>query len=137
MSISELGKLIAEETGNQTCPICGTPFKPMNGYQKTCGHYECQRQWRKIYKKEYGERMKDDEEYKKRRAEQQRKYRSKKKAVKERDKQLEKIAERWERQKDFEDGIHYGKRQMEKTLAMVPKIDVSLGGNDDGKSVQK
>ena len=132
MNFDELGAIIAENTGLKVCPICGTPFKPYHSRQKTCGTEECKRE---NHKTQMREREKSGEELERRR-EANRRWRAKQRRLKKREEQLDEIIERTQRQIDFdnyikEHGHEYGKLQMQKTLALVPKIDVNLNGAKD------
>lgn len=129
MNISELEKIIEEQTGNKICPICGTPFKPYHSRQKTCGTEECKKLHHNMYLKERRERLiaEDREAFNRAHALAQWKSRQKKKAKEQSERNYDKIQQHWERFVDSEksvSGIDYGKRQAEKTLASIPKIDV-------------
>lgn len=136
-TFEELERLISEKTGALICPICGTPFVPYNTRQKTCGTEECKREWKNKYLREYRRRLQEEdyEAYREYCNEAQRKTRWKKRGLDEIDENLAEIEERYARMEErdktvFADGLNYGKRQMERTLAQVPKIDVNL---DRGK----
>ncbi len=131
MRFEELGDIIREQ-GIDICPICGTPYSRYHRRQRTCGTEECKRLWKNKYLRERRERLiaEDKEAYNLAHAEAQRKSRHRKKAKERADRNYAKLQEHWERIAKFDDavenhGIYYGKRQMEKTLALVPKIDVS------------
>lgn len=133
----ELERLIAEKTGSPICPICGTPYIPYNSRQRTCGTEECKREWKNKYLRERRNRLiaEDKAAFNHFHAEAQRKSRQKKKQRDQTERNYERIREHWERVAEFdkiiaEHGLEYGKYQMEKTLALVPKIDVNL---DRGK----
>lgn len=129
----ELERLIAEKTGAPICPICGTPYIPYNTLQKTCGTEECKREWRNRRMRERRKRLQEEdyEAYREYCNEAQRKARAKKRTVDRLDEDLAAIEEKYRRMEErdrtvFADGMNYGKRQMERTLALVPKIDVNL-----------
>lgn len=135
MNFDELSKIVAEEAGVDICPICGVPYKKRHPSQKTCATEECKRQWRRdYYKDNRKKRIKEDAEaFREYRREAMRKYRHKKRNVEIADGNLAKMQDYWERQSKRHvetDGIDYGKRQMERTLAQVPKIDVSGFGKE-------
>jgi hypothetical protein len=70
----------------------------------------------------------DIEAFRKYRADAQRKSRHKKKNLDIADENYMRMQEYWKRQEQRHietDGIDYGKKQMERTLATIPKIDVS------------
>ena len=135
MNFDELSKVLTDE-GLNICPICGTPFEKYHSRQKTCGSEDCKRAYHNRYLKERRERLiaEDRDGYNIIHAEANRKYRNKKRNAEIADKNLELMQEHWQNQLkiknavDEEDGIYYGKRQMEKTLAMIPKIDTNIGG---------
>lgn len=140
MDIAKLEEILADETGLKLCPICGTAYKPYHSRQKTCGSPECKRIYHNEYVRERTERLKkqDIDSFRKYHTEAQRKYRAKQKGRAERDTQLKDLGDRWSKQEEFdkkvkEYGIRYGQVQAQKTLASIPKIDVTLGGknNDD------
>lgn len=131
MNISELEKIIEEQTGNKSCPICSTPFKPRHSRQKTCGSPECKRLFHNQYLRERARRLKaeDKEAFNRYHATAQRQSRNRKKMREQSERNYAKLQEHWERVAEFdktvaEHGLDYGKRQAEKTLASVPKIDV-------------
>lgn len=131
MNISELEKIIEEQTGNKACCICGVPFKPRNSRQRTCGSPECKGAFHNQYLRERNKRLKaeDKEAFNRAHAIAQRKSRQKRKAVEQADRNYAKMQKHWERIAEFDKsvadyGFEYGKRQAEKTLASVPKIDV-------------
>lgn len=134
MNFDELNAIIAEKTGVDICPICMTPFYRRDARQKTCGTNECKRLWKNKYLRERRMRLiaEDKELFNFLHAEAQRKSRHKKRA--------EQIA----RENAMSDTIsaeniehleslfimrtpaeEYAERQRAKTLAQVPKIDVS------------
>lgn len=134
MSISELDKIIEQETGVTICPICGTPFIPYHSRQKTCATDECRKAYRAIYMREWKDRLRkeDYEMWCKRRREYEKRSRRKKKELMITDENLKKAQEYWERREAqhsiaISDGKEYAERQMAKTLASVPKIDVNIG----------
>lgn len=135
MNFDELSEIVAKEAGVSVCPICGTPFKPRHEAQKTCGTDECKRLYKNNYLRERRKRLmeEDIEAYRKHRREAQRKSRRKQRELELADKNYEKMQEYWEKQAERHietDGIDYGKKQMERTLAMIPKIDVSGFGKE-------
>ena len=135
MNFDELSEIVAKEAGVNVCPICGTPFMPRHKDQKTCATTECKRLYKNNYLKERRKRLREEnlEEYRKIRAEAQRKSRRKKRQAEIADKNYEKMQNYWEEQAERHietDGIDYGKKQMERTLAMIPKIDVSGFGKE-------
>lgn len=139
MKLEELKKRIAEQDGLCVCPVCGLPFKPYRKNQKTCAEPACQKQYHREYVKEYNRQKRVEcpeivREYNKL---QMRKYRQKQREIKERDRQLQQMGEHWQRQEDFdkkvtEYGDRYGEIQKQKILESVPKIDLSMGGNNNG-----
>lgn len=138
MDLNEITKII-EESGLKVCPICGTPFTPYHGRQKTCGAEECKRKWHNQYVLDRVKRLKekDPDAWRRYHAKANRKYRHKQKKLQERETELKQLQEKWEKQKEFdrkisEYGHEYGKRSAEKLLAAIPKIDVNLvGGHND------
>ena len=138
MNFDELSKILTEEAGIDICPICGTPFNRRHPQQKTCATDECKRLFRNKYFQERRKKLmeEDIDAFRKYRADAQRKSRQKKRALEVADKNYREMQEYWERQSKRHietDGIDYGKKQMERTLATVPKIDVSgfeKGGNE-------
>ena len=72
----------------------------------------------------------DVEAFREKRREAQRKSRRKKRRKEVADENYQKIQKYWESQAERHietDGLEYGKRQMERTLASIPKIDVNIG----------
>lgn len=135
MNFDELNKIVAESAGVSICEICGTPFTPYHSRQKTCGTEECKKQNKKEYMRTRFELADKETEERLRRshAEANKKWREKKRRAKEREEQLDELHERWKKQADFDEyirkhGHEYGKLQMQKTLALVPKIDVNIVG---------
>ena len=129
MNISELEKIIEEQTGNKVCPICSTPFNPRHSRQKTCGSPECKRAFHNEYLRERQKRLKeeDKEAFNKYHAAANKKWRKKQKFLEE----LDELQEYCKEQTILAEtinlnvtGLDYGKKQIEKTLASVPKIDV-------------
>jgi hypothetical protein len=141
MNFDELSEILREEAGINVCPICGTPFEKRYKQQKTCGTDECKRAHKNKYLRERRRKLleKDREVFNKHHREAQQRYRNKKRGREAYEQSLDKVAEYWQRAKEkreevYEDGFNYGKRQMERTLAMIPKINVNLEGsktNDD------
>lgn len=131
MNIKELEAALAEK-GLTICPICGTPFKPYHSNQKSCASPECKQALKRERAREWREKKKAEDiiAWRAYRAEATRKTRHKKRSVERAEERLEKLEEYTKRieeqDKRLEDGINYGKRQAEKTLAQVPKIDVNL-----------
>lgn len=132
MDLTEITKIV-EEAGLSVCPICGIPFKKYHSRQRTCGAPDCKRVCHNQYLKEHREKLKAEnpEVYNKKKADANRKWRAKRKAIEGREEQLLDLQDHWKKQSDFdkfvtEHGHEYGKYSAEKVLAMVPKIDVSL-----------
>lgn len=133
MTFDELGKIVEEQTGLKTCPICGTPFKPYHSRQKTCGTDECKREHKNKYMRERIDEADDEQasKWREKKREANRKWRAKQRRLKKRGEQLDEIIKRTQRQIDFdnyirEHGLEYGKLQMQKTLALVPPIDLNI-----------
>lgn len=139
MDFNELSEIIAKETGQCVCAICGMPYRPHRANQKTCGNEGCKSEWHKRYQREYVKalREKDPEEFRRRNREAQKKLRDKMRRIDTADRRYDVIEERYKRIEEANKnitGIDYGKRQAEKTLAAIPKIDVNIVGgktNDD------
>ena len=132
MNFDELNKIIAKEAGISICPICGTPFDKYHARQKTCGADECKRLYKNQYLKDRKARLmrEDVEAFREKRREAQKKSRRKKRRKEVADENYQKIQKYWESQAERHietDGLEYGKRQMERTLASIPKIDVNIG----------
>lgn len=132
MNFDELNEIIAREAGINICPICGTPFEKYHSRQKTCGTNECKRLWRNRYFEERRRRMlaENPEEFRAYRREAERKTRRKKRNEEVMRRNYKKMQSYWERQIDVKErkidgGLDYGKKQVEKTLEQVPKIDTS------------
>ena len=130
MNFDELSKILTEEAGIDICPICGTPFSRRHPQQKTCATDECKRLYKNNYLKERKKRLmeEDPDGFRKYQAEAQRKSRQKKRVLKKTEEKYRKMQEYWEQRSKRHietDGIEYGKKQMERTLATIPKIDVS------------
>ena len=144
MNLTELEKILSKESGNKFCPICATPFKPHHSRQKTCGSPECKRIYHAEYVKNYNQKLrKDNPELTRRRTrDSMRKFRAKQRAVEDRNDELSRQLEYWEKRAEFEKkitayGDHYGEVSAEKLLEQIPKIDTSMGGNtDDSKDNQ-
>lgn len=135
MSFEELGKIISEKTGVDICPICGVPFYRRDARQKTCGTSECKRLWKNKYLRERRLRLiaEDKELFNYRHAEAQRKSRHKKRAeqIARENAQTDTIsAENIKRLESLfvmrTPADEYAERQIARTLASVPKIDVNL-----------
>ena len=137
MNFEELEKIVQEDTGVSICPICGTPYRKCHYRQKTCGTDECKKAWRSIYLKERSDRLKSKsaEDYRRYHRDAQRRYRRKKQRAKEADAYLKHVQEFWTRKEDriipVVDGLTYAERQIQKTLAQVPKIDLNIGEEDE------
>lgn len=132
MNFDELNAIVAKEAGVNICPICGIPYEKYHANQKTCGTDECKRLWHNRYMSERRKKMyaEDADAFREYRREAQRKSRRKKRNAKVAEMNYEKLASHWvnKHERVLETGGHeYGKRQVEKTLAQVPKIDVNLG----------
>lgn len=132
MNFDELNRIVAEEAGINICPICGTPFDKYHARQKTCGTDECKRLYKNQYLKDRKARLmrEDVEAFREKRREAQRKSRRKKRRKEVADENYQKMQEYWASQAERHietDGLEYGKRQMERTLASIPKIDVNIG----------
>ena len=132
MNFDELNEIIAREAGINICPICGTPFEKYHSRQKTCGTDECKRLWRNKYFDERRRRLlaENPEEFRAYRREAERKTRRKKRNKEAMRRNYKKMQSYWERQIDVKEhridgGLDYGKKQVEKTLEQVPKIDIS------------
>ena len=132
MNLSEIEKIMTD-SGASLCIVCGLPFEKRNSRQKTCGSASCQRIAHNEYLRERARRLKAEDPvgFNKRRAAANKKWRNKIKALNEREKELKKLNNRWERQLEFdkkigEYGLRYGEVSAQKTLAKVPKIDVNL-----------
>ena len=132
MNFDELNAIIEREAGVSICPVCGVPFDKYHSRQKTCGSDECKRMWHNKYFRDRRKRLlaEDPEAFRAYRREAQRKTRQKKRKAKVAEATYEKLATYWVNKHDrvLETGGHeYGKKQVEKTLAQVPKIDTRIG----------
>ena len=134
MNFDELNAIIAKEAGINICPICGVPFDKYHSRQKTCGSAECKRLWHNKYFNDRRKRMlaENPEEFRRYRREAEKKTRRKKREKERMRRNYKKMQSYWERQIDVKEhkidgGLDYGKKQVEKTLAQVPKIDVNIG----------
>lgn len=141
MNLSEIEKIMSE-AGIHSCEICGTPFTPYHGRQKTCGSSECMAEYHRRYVSEYNRkrRRENPEVVRRYGAQKMREYRAKQKAIKKRERQLNEMADRWKKQEELdkkiaEYGIEYGKHSAEKVLATVPKIDVSIERREPNDNV--
>ena len=128
MQLAELAKLMSEDAGLHICPICATPFKPRHSRQKTCGKDECKKIYHSQYVSEYSKRRRAEnpEPLRAYNRKMMRRYRAKEKAAE----RLDEAEAYWRNRDSINDSIvaeDYGVRQAEKTLAQIPKIDVSLG----------
>lgn len=135
MNFDELGKIISEEAGVDICPMCGTPFRGRDSRQKTCGTSECKRLWTNKYLRERRIRLiaEDKELFNLRHAEAQRRSRHKKRAeqIERENAESDTIGiKNIERLESFfamrTPADEYAERQKAKTLASIPKIDVTL-----------
>lgn len=136
MNISELEQIMGD-AGIDICPVCGTPYSKFHSRQRTCGAEECKRVWKNKYLRERRERLiaEDKELFNHIHTKAQQKYRLKKRGIKEVSETLDRMQEHWNSvfEKDVrlsDGGLEYGKRQIENTLASVPKIDVSGFGKE-------
>ena len=132
MNFDELNEIVAREAGVSICPICDVPFIKKHPRQKTCASSECKRAWRNQYFEDRRRRMlaENPEEFRAYRRAAEKKTRKKKKERERMSRNYKKMQDYWQRQEDIklhetDGGIDYGKHQVEKTLAQVPKIDVS------------
>ena len=132
MNFDELNAIVAKEAGINICPICGVPYEKYHSRQKTCGTDECKRLWRNRYFDERRRRLlaENPEEFRRYRREAEKKTRRKKREQELMRRNYKKMQSYWERQIDVKEhkidgGLDYGKKQVEKTLAQVPKIDTS------------
>ena len=138
MNLEELKDKMAEQDGLRVCPICGLPYKPYRQRQRTCGDPVCRKKHHQQYVKEYNRqfRQKYPEVARERTKTSMRKYRRKQRELEQLDKQLEQMGEHWQRKEEFSQQMkehdgRYGDIQKQKILASVPKIDVSMGGDND------
>lgn len=134
MNFDELNAIVAKEAGVDICPICEVPFHRRDARQKTCGADECKRLWKNKYLRERRLRLiaEDKELFNFRHAEAQRKSRHKK-----REEQIARenarsdtiSTENIERLESLivmrTPASEYAEQQKAKTLAQVPRIDVS------------
>ena len=142
MNLDEIEKILQDDAGLRTCQICGNPYKPYHRRQKTCGEPDCRRAYHNEKMKAHqAKRMAENpEEFRANKREHARKYARRQNALRTRDAQLRYLSERWKKQGEFdrkisEYGMDYGRVQSEKTLAQIPKIDVTTGdGKDDDQS---
>lgn len=135
MNFNTLNEIIEKEAGVSICPICGIPYEKYHRNQKTCGTDECKRLWHNQYQEERRRKMltENPEEFRAYRREVQRKTRQKKRKAKVVDGNYQKLENYWidkANRRIETDGLEYGKKQMERTLADIPKIDVSGFGKD-------
>lgn len=137
MNLKDLEKAL-NDAGIKTCVVCGCPFEPYTKRQKTCGSERCKRTYHNKYVRERSRKQRAENRalWNQNHTEAQRKYRAKQRELQRRADELKEVGNRWERQAEFERkiseyGHEYGKRSAEKTLAKVPKIDVTLGGQHD------
>lgn len=132
MQISELTKILNEEAGLSFCEVCGIPFKPRNSRQKTCGSEECKRKYHSRYVGEQSKKKREEnpEDVRRYGRTMMRKYRQNQKTAE----ALDDMEEYWRKREEINKrvtGIDYGKRQAERTLASIPKIDVNIGGKNE------
>lgn len=139
MNLTELESILSEQSENKFCPICATPFKPHHSRQKTCGSPECKKAYHAEYVKNYNRRLRKEHPYetRERKRESMRKFRARQKAVEDRNDELGRQQEYWEKRAEFEQkiakyGDKYGEVQAQQILERVPKIDTSMGGDNDG-----
>ncbi len=135
MKYEELSKILREE-GHYICPICGMPFKPYRKTQKTCGDPECQKVAHSQKTQETMKRKMADPEERAKRNDTVKRYRQKQKAKPKDGEWIDRLEEyvaKYEDKCSYVSGIDYGKRQMEKTLAGLSKIDTDMthGHNDN------
>lgn len=133
MNFDELSKIVAEETGQKVCVICGMPYTPRSTRQKTCGNEGCKHAWKKQYQLERMRRLReeDPDEWRRYHREAQKRSRDKHRHIDSVDTRYRQIEERYKRIEESNKnvtGIDYGKRQAAKTLASIPKIDVNIEG---------
>ena len=135
MNFEELEKIISDEAGVDICPMCGTPFRGRDARKKTCGTSECKRLWANKYLRERRLRLiaEDKELFNLRHAEAQRRSRHKKRAeqIERENAESDTIGiKNIERLESFfvmrTPADEYAERQKAKTLASIPKIDVTL-----------
>lgn len=136
MNFNTLNEIIEKEAGVSICPICGIPYEKYHRNQKTCGTDECKRLWHNRYQEERRRKMlaEKPDEFREYRREAQRKTRQKKRKAKVVDGNYQKLENYWidkANRRIETDGLEYGKKQMERTLADIPKIDVSGFGKDE------
>lgn len=138
MKLDELKSKISEQDGLRVCIVCGLPYKPYRGNQKTCADPLCQKLYHRQYVKDYNRkrRAENPEVVREYNRLKMRQYRQRQREIEERDRQLEELSERWQKQIELDKkiadyGHEYGKRSAEKVLATVPKIDVNLKGKDN------
>ena len=132
MNFDELNAIIAEEAGVNICPICGIPYEPYHSRQKTCGADECKRLYHNRCLEERRRKMlaETPDEFRAYRREAQRKSRQKKRNAKVADNNYKKLESYWINRQERRietDGLEYGKKQVERTLAAIPKIDTRIG----------
>ena len=135
MNFDELNAIVAEQAGVDICPMCGIPFHRRDSRQKTCGTDECKRLWKNKYLRERRLRLiaENKELFNFRHAEAERRRRRKKRAAQiehenaEQDtisaKDIDRLESLFVMRTPADE---YAERQIAKTLAMIPKIDVNL-----------
>lgn len=138
MNFDALDEIIRKNTNLNICPICGSPFRQYHSRQKTCGDEECKRIWHnKYHKKRRAKKLEENPEaFRAYRREAERKTRKKKKEKEIMSRNYDKLEEYWQKQEELmgranDGGLDYGKQQIQKTLANVPKIDVSGFGKEN------
>lgn len=132
MNFDELNEIVAKEAGVNICPICGIPYEKYHSRQKTCGTDECKRLWHNKCLREHRKRKyeEDADAFRAYRREAQRKSRRKKRKTEVANENYQKLESYWidkANRRIETDGLEYGKKQMERTLAQVPKIDTRIG----------
>ena len=138
MELEELKGRIAEKGSLRICEICGLPYRPYHTRQCTCGDKACKAEHHRRYVREYNKmRRKEQPEVVREYSRQcMRKFRARQREEAEAIARFDEMVEHIEQQAAFdhkitEYGHRYGDVQKEKTLASVPKIDVTIGGNND------
>ena len=127
MRLEELTEILNKEAGITCCPICATPFKAYHSRQKTCGSPECKKVYnsRHVSESAKTKRRESPEDYRKYKREQMMRYRRKQAFAE----KLDETEEYWKGRSEVNDrivGLDYGRRQAEKTLSNVPKIDTNI-----------
>ena len=127
--IEDLIKLLENESGSgiKYCEACNTPFMPRIKTQRFCGSAECKKVRDRKYSKAYREEKMTHDKHNEYARQARLRYKSKRQFLN----HLDEWEERINKQKEFdriieEHGLNYGAWQKQKTLELVPKIDVSL-----------